>query len=204
MRKVACFIGTVFLVVCVTGIANASLVDQGSGVLLDDVAGQYWVQDLSKFNQKTYGEQITAIGAHTETIGNTVLEDWRMADMSDVASLLTAIGGSYDHLSDLLHPVAFLEATRTGSSTTTVWFVGRINELPQVGTGTHRIWGYTQHMSHPNIYNGSDLIADSDKAANYGAWAVMDRGSAVPVPSAILLLASGLLGLAGVSRKKKQ
>ncbi len=209
MRKAACFIGTVLLVVCVTGIANASLVDQGSGVLLDDVAGQYWVQDLNKFNQKTYGDQITAIGAHTEAIGNTVLKDWRMADMTDVTSLLAAIGSSYERLSNLAYPseVAFLEAGRTGYTWTSVWFSGRIEEK-LVGKSSHKIWGYKQNAAYPDAIDGghSDWIEDSAIAV-HGAWVVMDQGSVdpdpVPEPATMLLFSLGLLGLAGVSRRKK-
>ena len=195
--KIVCMLFSLF--VYVPGIANASLMDLGSGVLFDDVAEQYWVQDLSEFNQMTYAAQINAIGTHTITIGSTILANWRMAGASDVTSLLATIGGNYDHLSNVSYPVAFLRAGYTYSDPfSSLWFLGRIDKDGNADN-THAIWGYKQNAGYPQAYPGTSVIVDSEVSAKYGAWVVMDQP--VPEPSSSALL--GLGGLALMLRRRR-
>ena len=60
----------------------------------------------------------------------------------------------------------------------------------------------TNHMWSFNMSNGYQLN-ELETFSNY-AWAVQSGDvSAVPVPAAVWLFGSGLLGLAGISRRKK-
>jgi hypothetical protein len=56
-----------------------------------------------------------------------------------------------------------------------------------------------------NFYTGHGRQKDSQKWRLSFAWAVLDGDvAAVPVPAAVWLFSSGLLGLIGISRRKKQ
>lgn len=193
-KKAAFIIGAVFLVFCVIGIANASLIDQGSGVLFDEEAAQYWVQDLSKFRNLTYSDQHAAIEAYTVTINDgTVLSDWHVASRTDVDYLTSAVGG----VSQL--QTYFLESGRLSfpNLTRTHW-TGRI-----VGETN---WGMTRTMY--SVRSVNNYLDEGYIGIEVGAWAVMNAsipdagGSPVPEPATILLFGLGLLGVAGVNRKK--
>ncbi len=57
-----------------------------------------------------------------------------------------------------------------------------------------------QTISYSNKY--TKAVSDSSYGSNLGAWVVVDAAP-VPVPSALILLGSGLALIAGVNRKNK-
>jgi hypothetical protein len=167
------------------GGANAALVDQGGGVIYDNTYELYWIQDLSTFNSKTYSQQITAIGNledHEDGGGA-----WRMASAEDMATLWTydvdIVGGIFS-------------SSWINSSNGIEYWVGRYDEASS--STAH----YAGHISQDTSDDwtkfdlGYTTILDAFNYPIDGAWVA--SGTAVPIPPAVLLLASGLFGLVGI------
>ena len=61
--------------------------------------------------------------------------------------------------------------------------------------------GYTWHKSEPGV---SCLMKDDRCLSDLGAWVVADSATSVPIPGAVWLLSSGLIGIVGLRRKFKK
>ncbi len=69
-------------------------------------------------------------------------------------------------------------------------------------------WSATEYALNPDFtwtfIMSSGSQQSNNKDGSYNAWAVYDGDvSAVPIPSAVWLFGSGLIGLIGIARRKK-
>ena len=184
------------------GLAGASLITQGD-VVYDDINDQYWVKDLKTFYLQTYDEQIAAIAGLSETdLGS--YGTWRMATGEDMGNLYgydaKDIFSAFDAslISEREYPTGTFVGTQEN-------YRGRYDEI--VSAGKHGITDLLFQTDTSGEYSFIKKAYGSTYDASYGsnlaAWVVVDGGtSAVPVPAAVWLLGSGLVGLVGLRRKK--
>lgn len=143
-------------------------------------------------------------------------EGWRYATNLEVASLFVSFGLPTDaHLSNV-GPVdaAIVDFSNTmgnimNDSNPTIFsygargFIGESN-----GTNMYQAGAYYATSSSTNIYvgpylgGGSSLVSPSASRGDLGSYLVRDA-AVVPIPAAVWLFGSGLLGLVGVARCKK-
>jgi len=174
---------TVFLAVllfCVST-AGATLIDQGA-VVYDDINDKYW-QELGVLYGQTYSEQ--SVNARALTTDGL---DWRLAHHTSTNLLLSTYT-----LSEIA--IAFAP-TSPG-----IW-QGRISlEVGPIGTD-HEL---------KIMWNGSEYELSDSSISNSitttGAWVESyikpppDDVSPTPIPPSVILLGTGLVGLAGFRRK---
>ena len=168
----------VFLLV--SNISHATLIDQGNGIVYDDVNSHYWYQDISELVGMTFSQQIAYIDAMTFEG-----KDWRLAFGAEVDQLVNTY--SYEEIAAVFTP--------TG---TDIW-LGRANE----GTvsGPHR----TLHIYYSDPAYSGFIAFETDSALNIGAFPVEyvdTRIAGAPGPPALLLLSTGLFGMIVMRRRK--
>jgi len=139
--------------------------------------------------------------ANTWAAGLTIggVSGWRLpsADVNGDGTVVDCNGGGVAGCAD--NEMGFL-----------YWEEGitTINQTPFTDVRSGVYWSATGSSSDSSSawalgFNMGQLATNSKTSTNY-AWAVHDRDvSAVPVPAALWLFGSGLLGLIGISRCKK-
>ena len=181
--------------------ATASLIDNGT-ITTDDRTGLEWL-DLTDTVGMSY-DQVTA-----QMIDGGSLAGWSYATSSQIASFFDSAGGN---------------GIYTGWSTANNGVVDRIAALwgftnPTPGTDHARFLQAKVNTEGRHVYGWlSDTIATSESTLSdymileYGDWpddqyqafqaSALVRTSVVPLPSAVWLFGSGLLGLIGVARRE--
>lgn len=208
------------------GMTQAALYDRGNGMIYDSVLDVTWLQDANY--AKTSGYDADGKMNWTQAkawAGGLVYggyNDWRLAAANLVGATTVSYDGSTDNgynntNSEIGH--LFLELGNKA------WFnTAGVQQSSGYGL-THTSFldaGTGQTVGFLNVQN--DLYWEDEKQTptmawtfylNYGyqvfngtsipyyAWAVRDGDVAtVPVPAAAWLLGSGLIGLAGLGRKR--
>jgi len=202
------------IVILSTG-ANAALIERLGGLAYyDDVADLTWLADANYAQTSGYDAdgQMTWADANAWAAGLTVdgVSGWRLPDTIQPDSSCSGQSGgvSYGYnctgseLGNLFYNVLGGVA---GSSITTTHNANYdlFSNVQSVG-----YWSATEYAPTPtdawffDMNDGYQLV--NNKTSNYYAWAVQSGDvSAVPVPAAVWLFGSGLLGLIGVARRKK-
>ena len=201
----------------VSNIANAALVSRLGGLAYYDTeADLTWLADANAAIGSVYDTMIPGSGrmtwadANAWTAGLVVdgVGGWRLADtlqpdascgyQGSVVSYIV----SYEYnctgseMGNLFYNVlgntaGLLSNTGPFSNVQSNYYWSATEYAPY----TSRVWGF--HMGLGFQYHG-------DKTSNAYAWAVQSGDvSAVPVPAAVWLFGSGLVGLIGVARCKK-
>ena len=184
MKKVFVLLCAISLCFGLSGIANAALVDQLNGTILDTTNKLLWWQDLTDFTWMTYDEQITEIGK----LG----VEWHMASEDEMSALFD----TYDF--DAVRAV--FEPTYYGP---TIEFIGRYNLEVEYKDDYHYVCQYFKNTIYGYVNNNMyiDTYWDDTTPPFAGAWVVANP---VPIPPAFWLLGSGLLGIVGVRRRFKR
>jgi len=174
---------------------NATLISQSnpSGtVIYDDVANQYWIQNMQMFAYETFAQQIAGI-ASINTSSYFGINTWHMANLLEMTELWA--NPSTDFL-------MFYMTFHLGAND---YLDGRYDSVAQAGSH------YTASVVEPIIYptygpppvkrpletlSVSDLYPTSVSGPNtVSVWVTADGPTAVPEPGTVTLVASGLLAM---------
>jgi len=197
--------------------ADAALVSRLGGLAYyDDVADLTWLADANAAGTTMNWANANAWAAGLDVAGVT---GWRLPDTIDVGNdgaTYTSIYQGVDYyynitthseLSNMFYNVlgnlAYYDTS--GNSAQPGW--GLTNTGPFSNLQSSYYWSATEYAPSTSsawffgMSNGSQN--HYDKTVNLYAWAVQSGDvSAVPVPAAVWLFGSGLLGLIGVARRK--
>ena len=218
MKRAAVLV--IFMFLCLSGVSNATLIDQDDGTIFDNVSGMYWYQNLNDFKDHNYSQMLSTIGSLT-----TGGFSWHMATEADMDSLLDNVGEQTLYGDETAPEASQITDTFTYTSTlsTTTLYQGIWESVRADKPGCHGVMQIqtrpaTESYVNDDVDNyyfisgiNKDLLysfVDKYSNPNTGAWVttgVIDDGSSSPVPepSTILLLGSGLAGLAFYRRKRK-
>jgi hypothetical protein len=208
------------------GTADAALVSRlGGQAYYDTVANLTWLADANAAQTSGYDAdgRMTWQAANDWAAGLTVggVSGWRLADTIDVGNdgityangnFYTGVDAGYNmtthsELSNLYYNVlgnlAYYDTS--GNAAQTGW--GLQNTGPFSNVQSDGYWSAAEYAPNTgtawffDMYNGYQ--SGGDKGISFYGWAVQSGDvSAVPVPAAVWLFGSGLLGLIGVARRK--
>lgn len=191
---------------------NAAIVSvdwQSTGdnlVTRDTTNGLEWL-DLTETTNMSY---FTVLG---QLSTGSQFEGWRYATNVEVGSLFTAFGLPLDANLTVAGLVdsAIVDFSNTMGNIMdpAVFSYGARGYIGEGSGGNQYIAGAYYGISSginfytgPNLGSGATLTPPTTASANLGSYLVRDA-SVVPVPAAVWLFGSGLIGLAGIARRKK-
>jgi hypothetical protein len=186
------------IVMCVLmGSVNADLIDRGGGLIYDTDLNVTWLQDAnyaktSGYDTDGYMTWVDAM-AWASSLEYQGYSDWRLPTIGTLsAGWTTNSNGEFPHLSlvdqiSQKNPDPFIIAPQyywtTYGNSSSAWFIGFSSSFPITGVYQNNMVSWCGNQ--------------------FAAWAVRDGDSTpVPEPATMLLLGSGLIGLAGYGRKK--
>ena len=221
MRRSLVFLCTMLVVLGISTAARATLYDRGGGLIYDDVLGITWLQDANYARTSGYDSDGRMAWYDAVAWANQLVyqgyEDWRLPTTMDGPwewgydgtttagyNITTSEMGYmyYENLGNL----GFYATD--GTYEQPGW--GLSNTGPFINLQPRFYWSGTENAPHPDAAwlfffdYGYQGIGPHDIAPHDGgyAWAVRPGDSVpIPEPSTLLLLCSGLLGLAVFSRK---
>ena len=214
---IAIFLLAVF---SISSVANAALVSRLGGLAYyDDVADLTWLADA---NYAYTSEYDTALGglmtwADANSWAATLIVDgvdgWRLADTvqpdagcdSQSVSMSFGYNCTGSEMGNLFYNVLGGSAGDSLTTTHNSNYNFFSNIQPISSFSYWSATGYAPDAEKAWGFSTDDGIqAIGDKSYYFYAWAVQSGDvSAVPVPAAVWLFGSGLLGLIGVAKRKK-
>ena len=212
--RISVFAALLIAVASVSTIANAALVSRLGGLAYYDTeADLTWLADAN--NAQTSGHDAdgrmtwTDANAWAASLDVAGVTGWRLADtLQPDASCGTQSSVSYGYnctgseMGNLFYNVL------GGSAYNSITTIHNANYdlFSNVQSGDY--WSATEYA--PLTYGAWNFTMNggyqgySGKTVNYYAWAVQSGDvSAVPVPTAVWLFGSGLVGLIGFARRKQ-
>jgi len=189
------------------GTANAALVSRLGGLAYYDTdAGLTWLADANYAQTSGYDAdglmtwQAANDWAAQLTVGG--VNGWRLADtLQPDASCSHQSGGSYGY-NCTGSELGGLFYNALGNSARSLTNTG-----PFSNVRSYYYWSATEYAPTTSLAWGFDMFSGSQdyvyKVNNFYVWAVQSGDvSAVPVPAAVWLFGSGLLGLVSAARRK--
>ena len=195
----------------ITASANAALVSRLSGAAAyDDVLDITWLTDADLSGANTWDNQLTWV-AGLNTANHLGFDDWRLASMSVAAGLPTGTTTSVVDCSTATEAacrdselgymywqnMGGTGDDKRGTQTVDGVLLTDVQSVYESGTefDSSDVWLFNYSVGFQN---------NLSKGINFYGWAVRagDVG-AVPVPAAVWLFGSGLIGLVGLARRKR-
>lgn len=189
---------------------NAAIVDHGH-YTTDTASGLDWL-DLTETISMTYNEVVAQLGP------GGALEGWRYASESEIGGFLDAFGGDstyYDSgwspqnngLFDVVAPLwgdtyCAQEGCTPGDGLSRFIHNAVFSSSQNVMTG--KLYDLVAHSlsDTEDFVKTSEVTIGYNQSHQYVASALVRDVSPVPVPAAVWLFGTGLLGLIGVTRRK--
>ncbi len=216
-------LAAVFFMIYTVGMLEAAMLDTNIGELvLDDITGRVWYRDVASFTNQTYSEQLDSISLLNQfcDINDDGYADtltWNIASHVDVNGLI-----SNYQLDSEINRRSFMSdfsLTRFESYGNIGWdeeIIGRIGTETTYGVfKLFQSYLYGPTVAPPDYVHDPYGVGEVEVTGPFtfdpqfqlplsweGAWAVADvqYGSAVPIPSTVWFLLSGLIGLAGIRK----
>ena len=215
-------------VLAISGVAQASLVDRGGGLIYDDVLNVTWLQDANYAKTSGYtnntvsptnngllysGELnawITTL-SYYDSVRNVTYTDWRLPTIAPSNgsnfNYNYAIDGTTDVGFNITSPnseLAYMFNVNLKANPGlfsniqpgVYWFGDALGYAFYEPGPFGYVWGFDMGTGFQGSYNSDGF--------SYG-WAVRDGDVAVvPVPAAVWLLGSGLIGLLGIAQQRRK
>ncbi len=194
--------------------ANAALVSRlGGAAVYDTVLDITWLTDAGLSGDSTWDNLLT----WTDSLNNNNhlgFNDWRLASMSVAAGVPTGTTTSVVDCSTATelacrdNELGYMFYHNMGGTLGNPKYGNQtVDGVLLTGVQTH-YWSGTEFRIGEAWrffpYNGYQGNGDKDFSLNIGGWAVRAGDvSAVPVPAAVWLFGSGLIGLLGLARRKR-
>lgn len=187
---------------------NAALIERLGGLAYyDDVADLTWLADANYAQTSGYDADgvMSWESANTWVAGLIVdgVDGWRLPDTlqpdANCGSQSRGFDYGYNCTGSEMGNLFYNVLGNTADSLTNTGPFSNIQEFGywSATDETYRIgdaWYFSMNSGKQNYFS---------KSINYNAWAVRSGDiSAVPVPAAVWLFGSGLLGLVGLARRK--
>lgn len=219
MNRLAKAFASIATAALLTGNAHAALIDRGNGMIYDTVLNITWLQDMNY--PKTLGFSETGSMYYDEArlwaedLVYGGFDDWRLPSARLVGSEVSSNDGSTDvgwnnirselgHLyyvdlqnnrdDGFINPGNFIDGL-TGQPKSFLNLTDNVYWLLEAGSMNYGMlfdnWDGLQYVAQMGDGRASVVAVRDGDVAN------------VPVPSAALLLGSGLIGLAGVGRRRQ-
>ena len=184
---------------------NAALIERLGGLAYyDDVADLTWLADAN-----AAGTKMTWSDANAWAAGYSVggVDGWRLADTLQPDASCSIQSGTvsygYNCTGSEMGSLFYGALGNTSGSLTNT------GDFTNVQSGGY--WSASEYAPDTSIAwyfgKGDGLQYINYKTYNYYAWAVqsgdVSAASVVPIPAAVWLFGSGLLGLVGMARRKK-